>query len=55
MGRGLHCSHKRRQRWCVILALYQLHKIHPCETDLLDGGASHFAETILKIKQKWVV
>lgn len=23
-------------------------------TDIIDGGASHFAETILKIKQKYV-
>jgi len=52
VGFGLYCPNKRRQGWSVLSFSLSILSLSNGTSDLADGGAHHFAETIRKIKQK---
>lgn len=54
MGSWVHCHDERGSRWCACCSLCWGKRAHVCvsRSDIADGGASHFAETIRKTKAK---
>ena len=52
MGSWIHRANQCGPRWCAPSAFHPLYRYSKVSSDLADGGAHHFAETIRKIKQK---